>query len=196
MQRVTIKKWANRTINTFLYITLAVVLLFALSSKISGGTPKILGYELLTVLSGSMEPTIHTGSVIAIQPSAGNTTYQKGDVITFRSADNKDTLITHRIAEVKGSGAKVEYVTRGDANDAQDAGSVIPGQVVGKYANFTIPLLGYIFTFAKSTAGVVILLLVPGVLLIGWQVVGLWRMLTRLETDKNNQAPDEPSQLT
>ena len=45
-------------------LTLAVVVI---AVKASGGEPTILGYQFKTVLSGSMEPTFQTGSIITIK---------------------------------------------------------------------------------------------------------------------------------
>ena len=54
-----------------------------ISSKTSEGAPQILGYQLKTVLSGSMEPGIKTGSIIAVKAGGDMTRFQENDVITF-----------------------------------------------------------------------------------------------------------------
>ena len=46
-----------------------------------------MGYQFKSVLSGSMEPTFLTGSIIAIEPTKDGSKYQKGDVITFKEKD-------------------------------------------------------------------------------------------------------------
>lgn len=184
------KKWISGIITGALALVLLAILFFAISSRITGGAPKIFGYELMTVLSGSMEPSIHTGSIIAIHPSSDTTRFKAGDVITFRSTEDKNILVTHRIKEVKDTGSHVEYITKGDANDAQDPKPVPAGNVVGQYADFTIPYAGFALNFAKSKAGILSLLIIPGALLIAWQIINLWRMFTRLEEEKST--PKEP----
>ncbi|MFC4766515.1 signal peptidase I SipW [Effusibacillus consociatus] len=174
-----VKKWISRITTGVLSTILLMTLTMTVSARFYGGIPKIFGYELLTVLSGSMEPSIHTGSIIAIRPTGDPTNFQVGEVITYRSLEEKNSLITHRILEVKGSGPQVEYVTKGDNNASQDPKPISAANVVGQFANFSIPLLGYVFTFAKSKFGIISLLVVPGMLLIIWQMLNLWRTIVQ-----------------
>lgn len=190
--------WINRITTGLLILIVAIMMAFVISSKVSGGAPKIFGYEMMTVLSGSMEPKIHTGSVIAVQPTKDVTHFKVGDVITFRAQDDNNILITHRIKEVQQiNGGGVQYITQGDANDSQDPKPVAASRVVGEYANFTIPLLGYILAFAKSKAGLVTLVIIPGALLIVWQMISLWTAILKSEKEKALQAHSggqEPTQ--
>ncbi|MFJ7935637.1 signal peptidase I SipW [Sporosarcina sp. NPDC096371] len=142
-------------------IAVVFLALVVLSSRISGGEPTILGYQIKSVLSGSMEPTFQTGSLIAIE--LDNATYKKGDIITFHM-DEK--LITHRITDVKQANGQVSYKTKGDNNDGPDLWTVSSQDVVGKYTNVTIPYVGYAMTYANTKAGMALLLIVPGLLLI------------------------------
>lgn len=144
----------------------------------------MMGYEVMTVLSGSMEPAIHTGSVIAIKPVDDPKHYKVGDVITFKAPDDKQKLITHRIKEVKPKGDLVEYITKGDANKTADLEPVPAGNIVGQYANFTVPYVGYMLSFAKSKAGLIWLMIVPGALLVVWQLGSLFLAVARLEKEK------------
>jgi signal peptidase I len=156
------------------------------SSKLSGGSPKVFGYELMTVLSGSMEPGIHTGSLIAVKPVDDPTKFKKGDIITFKGSDDPNKLITHRIIEVQKVDSTVQYITKGDNNDAKDPSPVTPSHVVGEYDGFTIPYVGYAIEFMKSKTGAVVLMIIPGVLLILYSVFSVWREISRLETKKSD----------
>jgi signal peptidase len=62
-----ILKWTNRLVTGVLIILLIGVAALVIPAKISGEQPEIFGYQLKSVLSGSMEPGIQTGSVIAIK---------------------------------------------------------------------------------------------------------------------------------
>lgn len=134
-----------------------------LSSRIAGGEPTILGYQVKAVLSGSMEPTFQTGSIISIKLANKYSTYQKGDVIMFRK---EEKLITHRIIEIIQENGKVLYKTKGDHNNAPDVWMVSTENVIGKYTGFTIPFMGYAMDYTKSKAGGALLLVVPGILLV------------------------------
>lgn len=158
-----------------------------ISSKASGGEPSIFGYQLKTVLSGSMEPGIQTGSIIAIKPGGDMTRFQKGDVITFMQGPDK--LITHRIEKVQGEGKNVKYVTKGDNNNAADSNPVLPNNVVGEYKGFTIPYIGYTMNFAQTKAGAALLLVLPGLLLLIYSGITIWRTISEVEGSKKNEIP-------
>lgn len=125
------------------------------------------GIKLFTVESGSMSPKIPTGSIVISKPS---NTYQKGDMITFKSAadsgnNNPKYTTTHRIYEVKSTKGKEEYVTKGDANNAPDITPTGKDLVLGK-AVFSIPLIGYPIAFAKTRDGLIILVIIPATIII------------------------------
>src|SRR5581483_5593278 len=86
---------------------LAVVSLFGLPLA-----SQAIGLKTYTVMSGSMEPAIHTGSVLVAQPVAPETLHV-GDVIVY-NLPNSHESVTHRIIEVKpGDNGKPAFVTRG-----------------------------------------------------------------------------------
>ena len=97
-----IMKWVNNIITAILMMLLISLAFIVVISKASGGEPQFFGYQLKTVLSGSMEPGIKTGSIIAVKIAEDKTNYKVGDVITFQEAE--DFLVTHRITEVINKG--------------------------------------------------------------------------------------------
>lgn len=190
MKNINIKKWINNIVSTILIAVILLMVFFLVSSKLSGGGPKVFGKELLTVLSGSMEPGIKTGSIIAITPVDDPTSYQKGDVITYKSLDNPNVLITHRIVEVQEQDSTVQYITKGDNNDAIDTSPIPASNVVGKYADFTIPFVGYILDFVKSKLGTILIIIIPGILLIGYAAVSVFRAIASMEDTEPKEAKD------
>ena len=77
-------KWFFKLIN-FFAIALIVLSLFALLTVVmtpSGQVPQVMGFSILQVLTGSMEPTIPEGSMLLIQKTAPET-LQTGDIISF-----------------------------------------------------------------------------------------------------------------
>ena len=133
-----------------IFTTLLVVLVAALAILLVG--MRFAGFKVFTVLSGSMEPTYHTGSVIYVK-EVDHTTLQAGDVITF--AISEDMVATHRIVGVVPDDedpSVLRYRTKGDANDAEDGTLVHYKNIVGKPV-FTIPYLGYIASYIQSPPG-------------------------------------------
>ncbi|WP_100012705.1 signal peptidase I SipW [Lentibacillus sediminis] len=166
------------SITTFLlFVLLIATALMVISFRASGGEADLFGYQVKSVLSGSMEPEMQTGSIIAIKLGGDMTRFEKGDVITFRNADN--ILITHRVDQVMEGGE--QYITKGDNNEEADSEPVIAQNIVGTYTGFTIPYVGYAMSFANTPEGAALLLILPGLMLFGYSVVTIWRVLGRLE---------------
>lgn len=182
MNMIKVKKWVSNIVTVILFLTLISTAFVVISSKASGGEPKVMGYQLKTVLSGSMEPGIQTGSIIAIKPGGDMERFQKGDVITFKESENK--LITHRVLEVKGTGENTQYITKGDNNDAPDLSPVLAANVVGEYNGFTIPYIGYLLNAAQSKMGSALLLILPGILLLLYSAVTIWKVIKEIEVSK------------
>ncbi|WP_204415523.1 signal peptidase I SipW [Bacillus tianshenii] len=156
-------KIVYRVLKGLVVVAACLLVVIVLVARLSGGEPAILGHQIKTVLSGSMEPVFQTGSVIAIQLAKDSVSYEKGDIITFRI---EDKLITHRITEAVENNGQVLYRTKGDNNDAADLWTVPAENVVGKYVDFTIPYAGYAMNIAQSKSGTALLLFVPGLLLL------------------------------
>jgi signal peptidase I len=148
---------------TIFFTVICLAAFVVLSSRLSGGEPTFLGYQVKAVISGSMEPIFQTGSIISIKLGNQHTSYKKGDIIAFRM-DEK--LITHRIIDVKKENGQAVYQTKGDHNNGPDLWKVPAQNVAGKYTNFTIPYVGYALNYVHSKAGSALLLIVPGILLI------------------------------
>lgn len=191
----TLAKWTGRAFTSLFVIVIVFALYSVVSSRVSGEEPQILGYQLKSVLSGSMEPAIQTGSVIAIKPSKDPNIYKKGDVITFKSIDNANVLITHRIMEVHTIDSQVHYVTKGDNNDANDTKPIPAMNVVGSYDGFTIPYIGYGLNFYNTDAGKIILLILPGILLVGYAVYTTWRTIASIEEKDENETSESPKTI-
>ncbi|EMA6342200.1 signal peptidase I [Bacillus cytotoxicus] len=174
---------------SFVLFALMVFLAFVvISSKASGGEPTMMGYQFKTVLSGSMEPTFLTGSVIAIEPTKDGSKYQKGDVITFKESDTK--IVTHRIIDVQNANGKVMYVTKGDNNNGPDMKPVLAENVIGKYEDITVPYVGYLLNYANSKAGAALLLIIPGLFLLGYSVFSISSAIRSIDKEKKNKSAD------
>lgn len=127
--------------------TLIIIILAAVAAALF--VPRILGYETMSVVSGSMEPGIPVGSLIYTNTKADTDTLQKGDIITYKIGE--DTRVTHRIDSIDEQTGY--FITKGDANDSVDAEPVSQAQVAGKVA-LSIPVLGYLSIYARTPLGI------------------------------------------
>ncbi|TCJ05786.1 signal peptidase I SipW [Cytobacillus praedii] len=184
------RKILSSILTAILFINLVVMAILVISSKASGGEPQIFGYQLKSVLSGSMEPTFLTGSIIAVQPLEGEEkrSLKEGDVITF--IDSEERLITHRVIGIKTSGEHVMYETKGDNNNAADIDPVLSDNVQAIYSGFTIPYVGYFIDFAQSKEGSAILLITPGLLLLVYAAFSIYQGLKELDPQKKKTDSD------
>lgn len=156
MGKTLLKIWNGIT-------TILVVLVVVLALLLAG--PRILGMDVFTVLSGSMEPTYHTGSLIYVK-DVDPFELETGDVITFML--DEDTVATHRVVEVvpdEEDASTVRFRTKGDANNAEDGSLVHYKNVLGSPV-FTIPKLGYFANFIQNPPGMYLAISAGAVLLM------------------------------
>lgn len=118
-------------------------------------------YKVFTVQSGSMEPAIRTGSLIFVKSSES---YEIGNIVTRKTEDPKVT-ITHRIIEKKEENGKIFFKTKGDANNTPDGEKIPAGDIIGKML-WGLPFFGYAVSYAKTTQGLILLIIVPAVIII------------------------------
>ena len=107
-----------------------------------------------------MEPSIQTGSLLVTKP-VDVATLREGDVVTVHIGDD---FLTHRIVDASAPGDPQALVTRGDANDADDA-PVQRGWVVGTPVT-DLPYLGQVLVWSQSGAGFLGVVLTPMLLMI------------------------------
>jgi len=183
-------KVLNAAVSLVLVLILASTAFLAISARTSpDGISTVAGYKLLNVVSGSMEPAIHTGDVILVRPLTPEDEIQEGDVITFRTLEDASMLITHRvIGVVNVNGEPTAYVTKGDANDSPDITPVTREQVLGLY-HYRIPLFGYLGSFVRTKLGALLLIVLPGVILIGGEIRKMIRIMQEEEAAKTAAPP-------
>ena len=139
----------------FIFLAIPAIILILITSHFS-----ILGgLRSFDVLTGSMEPNVHVGSIIFTKPAQ---IYNVGDIIAFKRGD---ITVTHRIFGVKNG----QFVTKGDANNSPDPQLVSLSQIIGK--NFyTIPYFGRLISFVKSVPGFILFIVLPILIFIGFEI--------------------------
>ena len=112
--------------------------------------PNLIGFKSFAVISGSMEPNIHIGSIVYAKP-VDYKELKVGDVISFKINDS--TMVTHRINSI-------------DVKNNTVDGSPVPYQnIVGK-VKFIVPFLGYISMNIKTPLGIAMLCGVVAIIII------------------------------
>ncbi|MGN1334481.1 MAG: signal peptidase I [Anaerovoracaceae bacterium] len=140
--------------------TTAIVAIVVLLAVLLAGV-RLAGFDVYTVLSGSMEPAYHVGSLIYVKDAAAEE-IQVGDPITF--VLNEDLVVaTHRVVEIDAENQY--FYTKGDANDYVDGSPVHFNNLIGKPV-FSIPYLGYFADYVQNPPGMYVAISVGAVLLL------------------------------
>ena len=126
---------------------------------------RIVGLQPFVVLSGSMEPKYHVGSLIYVQ-AVDYKELKVGDPITYMIS--QDTVVTHQIIEVlvdENDPDTIRYFTQGIANDVPDGVSVHYKNIIGKPV-FSIPYLGYVSNYIQNPPGMYVAIAAGAILIL------------------------------
>lgn len=118
----------------------------------------VLGYEPMTIVTGSMQETIPVGSLVVSHPVAPDT-LEVGDVISFQKPIGAPGLDTHRIVSIKSEGGKRFYQTKGDSNPIVDPWVLsFDASTEAHKMAFHVPYVGNALLFARSSVGRILLI--------------------------------------
>ena len=157
-----------RTLVFVLFLIIIVPLfLFSLITRFADGRP-IFGKTIMIVASGSMseknedndylvslDDQINKYDIIVLEKVDSLDDLKIYDIIAYK---NKGTNIIHRIVAINGSGDNVQFIMRGDANNANDDYKPKFSDVIGVYRGKRIPLAGVIVMFLQSYSGIITVL--------------------------------------
>lgn len=156
MEKILLKVWNIIT-------TVLVVAVVVLALLLAG--PRLVGMDVFTVLSGSMEPAYHTGSLIYVK-DVDPFEIEPGQVITFMLSE--DTVATHRVVGVvpdEDEPGTIRFRTKGDANNVEDGSLVHYKNIIGTPV-FTIPQLGYLANYIQNPPGMYLAISAGAILLM------------------------------
>ena len=182
-----VKKFLYTLINTvsLLIIVAAVAVLVLVLFTPSGRAPQVLGYTMLRVMTGSMEPTYAIDTLIVVKKEAPSA-IQEGDIISFYSSDPAldGAVNTHRVtaAETQPDGSYL-YRTKGDANNVEN---YLLGKVVGSSL-----LLGKLSRLAANPLIFVPVILVPLFVILLTNLLRTIRLAGKIAKDEEQAAVRE-----
>ena len=133
-----IKAFINALMTLIIIIGIVFVLLF------------LIGIRPFVVLSGSMEPTIHKGSISLINVNYQYSKIKNNDIIAYTATSGDK--VTHRVINITEEGME----TKGDKNDSSDGISTTEENYIGKNI-FSIPGVGYLVKNIQTRRGKIIL---------------------------------------
>jgi signal peptidase I len=165
-KEVPLKIKLNKWVEGIVVLILVAVIFFVIAACFG------LGWRVLIVQSGSMEPTLKTGGVAFTRPIAINEIRQ-GDIISLKKVGS-DTIITHRVIDVVEGDGGLWFQTKGDANKEPDQGLTSQVKIVNaQKVMFHVPSLGYTLDFLNTSKGRMAMISIIGLIILGfilWEI--------------------------
>lgn len=155
---MAILKKILKIIYNLLFVLLIIVAAFIILTSYK----VIDGYNFYVVMSGSMEPKIHTGSIVGVKEENN---YEKGQIITIKMKNDPNQTYTHRIIDINTTEDTTTYTTKGDANEDTDPDVALKTNVLGRVFA-SMPLIGYLIHFSKQPLGFILMVGVPTIIII------------------------------
>jgi len=171
----------------------AILLFYIFFNTLQGKAVKICGYNVLHVVTGSMEPTISTNEYIFVK-EANISTLKKEDIIAYYSeeSDIKGMPVIHRIVEVLPDG---RFKTKGDANNTTDVLPVRGDQVIGKYCG-RVRALNFILSFMDLRKILMLLVIIPMFAASIYEVNSIRKLTKKIREDKMTEEDKAKAQET
>lgn len=148
-------------------VAMSVLSLFGLG-------PPAGAYQIRTVLTESMRPTMPEGSVVMVRPVAPSD-LQVGDVITYRIPVDDRRIVTHRIVDITEPGVQPVVRTEGDANNAPDPWAARIKDEKAWRVQVSVRRVGYVLASLRQPALQQLTVLGAPALLARWMIPGLVR---------------------
>ena len=172
-------------LGTVLCLILAPILILNVSLIIRSFTapdevPRVGKWLPLVVMTDSMYPEIHSGDLIICQVKDAEEVQVRDVISFFDPAGNGTSVVTHRVIEIKNEDGRIAFITQGDANNTADARPVPAEKLVGVY-HTRIAGVGNVTMFMQTTQGLLLCVVLPIVLLMGYD------MLRRRKFEKTKQ---------
>lgn len=181
-------KWICKLFNALAsaLILVSVLILLMVVLTPSGQIPQILGFSVLRVMTGSMEPAIPVDTMLLVR-QVDPEEIVPGDVITFFSPDPSldGAPITHRVQRVEQRDGNPCFITKGDANALEDREPVSGERLVGKviFASAGLGLLIRLLSNPLIFGGLILLPLLAILLMNLYRTVRLAADLARQEEE-------------
>lgn len=174
-------------------VILALIVVYLVYVKVTGGIPQFFGYRILRVVSPSMEDTLIEGDYILVK-NCDVSSIEAGDIITFYSSDPANAglkaPITHRVVEKNDDGS---FVTQGDNNEIKDKYPAEPENVIGIFEKKMPAVTWIVSQFSKPYIFLVIIL-VPLLIILSVRVTRIIRLSGKNKTDGSKGDDDESVQ--
>src|SRR5689334_978023 len=148
--------WPGATLGVLVLVVLIPLSIFLVASW-------LLGWQLVSVQTGSMSPTFDVGSLVVVGP-VDPADVEVGMAIAFRDPADATRLVTHRVVGL-APGAELAFITKGDANATADPVPV-PARLVRGRALWHVTYLGTVMDWLQWPRSFLLLVVIPSAALL------------------------------
>ena len=178
---------AMSVLGTVLCIILAPILILNITLIIRSFTapsevPRVGKWLPLVVLTDSMYPEIKSGDLIICRVTDPEDVQVKDVISFFDPMGTGTSVVTHRVMDISTENGKRYFTTQGDANNAADMVPVPADKLVGIY-HTRIGGLGNVIMFMQTTQGLLLCVVLPIVLLVGYDMIRRSRLEKKKQQD-------------
>lgn len=175
------KRLARIAVNIIsgLIIAASIFILISVLLTRGSGAPQVLGYSVFNVVTGSMEPAIKQNDMLLVKHSDPKS-INKGDIISFYAygGELKGSVNTHRVVDIVEEGGKIAFITKGDANETEDASPVTGEALIGKVV-WSSAFLGKLFRISSNPLVFLLLIAAPLLLLLTINLIRAFKLARR-----------------
>lgn len=173
------KTSASHKIFSIIGVVLCIILISVLvinitliikSSVNKSEVPNVGGYLPMIVLTDSMNPEIESGDLIICHTIDAGSVKENDIIAFFDPAGDGTSVVTHRVIEVVNEDGRLFFRTKGDNNNTEDKDLVPAENLVGIY-KMCIAGAGNIAMFMQTTTGLVVCVIIPIILLVGYDII-------------------------
>lgn len=187
------KKFFGRvmTVLSVVIFIFGLVIFVSVLNASAGKVPSVLGFSVLQVRSGSMEPEYMTGSVVVVKKT-DVTKLKVGDVISFYSMDDtiSGQVNTHRIIKIDHmiDGDEPIFTTQGDRNELPDKDKVHSANVIGEVVYDLGTVSGSVISVLQNPKVIFFVIILPLIFITFSEAVNL---VTLIAKHKYGQEEDD-----
>lgn len=139
----------------------------------------LIGWHVFSIDSSSMYPAYPVNTLVIVQKIDAND-IQEGDVITYVLNDS-GVLITHRVIDKDSENQT--FITKGDANNVEDASPVSWNNVIGKVV-MGFPLAGSVLRVITASENRVVVI---GCIVVLFMFSFIWDMVVKKKETKGKE---------
>lgn len=133
--------------------------------------PNVGGLLPLIVLTDSMYPDIKSGDLILCK-TVDAEEVSVGDVISFYDpAGDGTSVVTHAVVAISDEGGTRAFRTKGINNNTEDRLAVPEDALIARYTGIRIAGAGNVAIFMQSTTGLILCVVLPILLLVGYDMI-------------------------